>query len=166
MQCLFAMRPHNAHKGHVEGPCASHVDPPALQTQECIDPQTGLTMINALETTSVKDIMFELAPGVSIWKASIREIHSYGEGDHKVKLCIGDRTDGNGQEPFLSTNGGTILITEAGGDFASAVDDAAEELGLSVWGFVAMVREAIPGIDWSEPASNLIGTQDADDEES
>lgn len=103
--------------------------------------RSDMTLANQSERT-------ELAPNLYIWTKSIAVLHETGKGDKLLKLCVGERCDGGGKEPFLQSNAGPILITETGGDFACANDDAADELGVTLYELSALVRKAIPDLDW------------------
>ncbi len=70
------------------------------------------------------------------------------KGDYKVELCIGKRLDGRGQEPFLFTNGGPIIVTIEESALTCSIDDAAKSLGMSVEKLRATVLEYAPDIDW------------------
>jgi hypothetical protein len=70
------------------------------------------------------------------------------KGDYKVELCIGKRIDGRGQEPFLFTNGGPILITPEDSPTTCAISAAAKSLGLTDATLRETVLQYAPDIDW------------------
>lgn len=70
------------------------------------------------------------------------------KGDYKVELCIGKRMDGRGQEPFLFTNGGPIIVTIEDSPTTCSIDDAAKSLGMSTEKLRTTVLAYAPDIDW------------------